>query len=277
MQPNNSATYACLVNIYQESEHLYHSIPRMFIDQASSGKNAFYIRGDQMQGANRVFLLAITDCEEMEGGFALKVGLSCVKDESNGLVVLAQNNRDKNANWFGVRSPSFIISQKDVDLGKFAQSAYDILPSYAEHVKNMKTQYGNTSWSYDVKDGMLYLSPLRPTSVFQFLMEVRQNPTSGEKVLGISPERFALSGAYSPSGRELGGWGVLGSMASSIAYPMDEIVVELDDVPQVQMPQVQMPQVQMPQPQPKSQIILPVSKQQQFTLPIPSNGQSLGM
>ena len=186
-------------------KHLQYQIPEIFFQQAKAGISTFIITPEMI--ADRLLNIQVAEPQkEGESAVNIKLRFTARVDEKYNFIPLAkQGEADENeetpSSWLkGFNSTLISLDQSSVTAGLITEKELKSLISHAEFYDTIPLdEYGLKSAYY--KDPKYKKTKMNLSGVegaegqFQFLMEVRFNPSTGEETIGIVV-KFWTPGAF---------------------------------------------------------------------------------
>lgn len=154
-------------------------IPNEFVEQAENSQKYFTVT-DKMLKENLVRIV-LEDISENDNGISFRARIAGMMDAEGNLVALRRDARGQSPagqeTWLkGFRTGRLTLTQEHLDAGVLSQQDVDALLDHARLWAEMgNAMYEDKQYSRQ----RLFLTTKDSTGLFRFVLEERQNPTSG--------------------------------------------------------------------------------------------------
>lgn len=179
-----TAPQLCTYLLENELEDLYCQIPNGFIQQAMAGFEYFEIDSELIE--LDLVRIPLQDLKVQGDKVALKFKIQAVLDIKSGKLVQMTKDLAKYEQYLKGFNSLQVCASADL----FSKSDWNLLNAYAK----WWGEQSNGDLFSRYRNNRLYLKPRNSSFKFQFKLDVRKNPNTGEHVLGLGSD-VTLRGA----------------------------------------------------------------------------------
>lgn len=205
-QVNAAATEQFIAYLYSDEtlHQALFTIPEVFVQQGRDAAEQFFVDNTLLSrrayaredGATDLIRIVLEEPKLADEGVVVKFRLSGIMDTNSGDLRPhgASSEMGDTETWLrGFRSTNVLFTPESVEAGIITEADYAALESYAEMWAEICEEEGSSDAMYtsDNARKRLWLVSTNDDGLFTFDMVLRQNPQSGEPVVGITNIAFS--------------------------------------------------------------------------------------